>query len=229
MDALGLEIERVTEADASLVELINLAYRCPPGTGSAWTFEGDLIEGDRISAAGLQREWARGGTTLVAREGGKAVGTVTVWRDDTEVATVGLLAVLPTLQGRGLGARLLAAAERTAAELGGEAPLAVAAALSPRAGRLLFAAWLCAAAGPLGALSRRAGLWRPAPRGVRAVRRRGALCVHGEEPAVKQCEGKAPPAPDAARALSCAPGKCCRGRNRTDECHHAFVFQRDVR
>jgi GNAT superfamily N-acetyltransferase len=120
MDAAGpgLEIVRVTEADASLVELINLAYRCPPGTGSAWTFEGDLIEGDRISAAGLQREWARGGTTLVARENGKAVGTVTVWRDDTEVATVGLLAVLPTLQGRGLGARLLAAAERTAAELG---------------------------------------------------------------------------------------------------------------
>ena len=116
----GLVVRPVEAATAELVALINLAYRCPPGTGRAWTFEGDLIEGDRISLAGLQREMTEeGGRTLAAYAGPRLVGTVTVWPGAApEERTIGMLSVDPAWQGRGAGATLLAAAERQAAAEG---------------------------------------------------------------------------------------------------------------
>ena len=68
-------------------------------------------------------EVARAGTTLiVAEHGDELVGVVRVRvvrdRAASGVATLGLLAVEPGRQGRGVGARLVAAAERTAAAAG---------------------------------------------------------------------------------------------------------------
>ncbi len=83
-----------------------------------------MIVGDRISPQLLEQEWSRGGRTLAAHEAGRPVGTVTVWLEhkaggeEEADALIGLLAVDPAIQGRGLGRLLLDAAEQTAAASG---------------------------------------------------------------------------------------------------------------
>lgn len=115
-----LEVRLVETAEPDLVALINRAYRSPPGAGTSWTGEGHLVVGDRITLAGLERELNQErGRPLAAYEGSRLVGTITAWPGESpEEVVLGMLAVDPECQARGVGSALMAAAERRAAAEG---------------------------------------------------------------------------------------------------------------
>jgi GNAT superfamily N-acetyltransferase len=105
-----------TTADVpALVALVNSAYR-GESSKAGWTTEADLLGGQRIDVDGL--------TEIITTPGNIILVHV---KDDIPVACVhlertgqdcylGLLTVQPTIQGSGLGRRMLEAAERWALE-----------------------------------------------------------------------------------------------------------------
>jgi predicted N-acetyltransferase YhbS len=108
-----------TEGDLpEVVELINLAYRGAAG----WTAEGQYIEGERITLAGLREDLAAkpDALLLVWRDDGDGALLGSVWLEPYREGAwyLGLLNVRPDMQDRQLGRRLLAAAEEEAKERG---------------------------------------------------------------------------------------------------------------
>jgi len=96
-----------------LVTLINSAYR-GESSRAGWTTEADLLDGKRTDAAELSALLNRTDSLLiVCKSGSVAVGSVHMQRVDADVH-IGMLAVNPSLQGRGIGKRLLHAAETQA-------------------------------------------------------------------------------------------------------------------
>jgi ribosomal protein S18 acetylase RimI-like enzyme len=98
---------------AAIVALVNSAYR---GDSSriGWTTETDLLDGQRTDAeeiAGLID--AEGSTILLCLDGPALIGTVHPLRAPDGV-WLGMFTVRPALQGRGIGKRFLAEAERRA-------------------------------------------------------------------------------------------------------------------
>lgn len=96
----------------AVVGLVESAYR-GDASREGWTTEADFLEGQRTDAdevAGLVRGFPRT-RVLLAEEGGELVGSVRI-DDEGEAGYVGMFAVVPSLQGRGVGAALLAEAER---------------------------------------------------------------------------------------------------------------------
>jgi GNAT superfamily N-acetyltransferase len=97
----------IREADAadlpSLLELVNAAYR---------PAEGHLIEGDRLSELELRDHFARGRFLIASRDGEPPAACVFVEPKADRRASLGLLAVDPSAQRRGLGRIMMAAAER---------------------------------------------------------------------------------------------------------------------
>ncbi len=112
-------IRPATTADApALLALVTRAYR-GDASRAGWTTEADLIDGPRTDLAMLGQTLADpAARVLVAEEGGALLGTVTVTRAAPGVAQLGMLAVEPGLQARGLGGQLVAAAEDAARDLG---------------------------------------------------------------------------------------------------------------
>jgi ribosomal protein S18 acetylase RimI-like enzyme len=118
---------RLEDVEA-IVQLVESAYR-GDSSRAGWTTEADLLDGqrtDREEVASLTRdEEAR---LLLAHLMQELVGCVLVRRSDAQgapmthglararerVAHIGMFAVRPTLQSRGLGSALLAEAERVA-------------------------------------------------------------------------------------------------------------------
>lgn len=100
----------IRQADASEAEdvatLINRAFQV----------ERPLIAGDRANTAQVDA-WFRAGEFLVCGEPGALVGCVYL-ETKGHRAYVGLLSVEPARQGKGLGARLMAAAEQRCREKG---------------------------------------------------------------------------------------------------------------
>jgi ribosomal protein S18 acetylase RimI-like enzyme len=108
-----------TEGDLSeVVELVNLAYRGVAG----WAVEGQFIEGERITLAGLREDLAAkpDALLLIWRDDGDGVLLGSVWLEPYKDGAwyLGLLNVRPDMQDRQLGRRLLAAAEEEAKERG---------------------------------------------------------------------------------------------------------------
>jgi ribosomal protein S18 acetylase RimI-like enzyme len=110
---------------AAVVQLVESAYR-GESSRAGWTTEAHLLDGQRTDpeeVASLTRE--RLARLLLAQQAGELVGCVLV-RADREpqagarvIAQIGMFAVRPALQARGLGRALLAEAERVArTELG---------------------------------------------------------------------------------------------------------------
>ena len=102
-----------TEDAQALSALVNSAYR-GDSSREGWTTEADLIDGTRTDAAAIRDLIQTPGTTLLKYlEDGRLLGCVEI-RNEHGKLYLGMLTVLPSLQGKGLGKKLLKAAEEEA-------------------------------------------------------------------------------------------------------------------
>jgi membrane protease YdiL (CAAX protease family)/GNAT superfamily N-acetyltransferase len=107
------QFRSATGADAAAIaSLVNRAYR-PLGQSPGWTHEAHLVEGDRISVAGVEALLAPGSVVLVASEGEAIIGCVHI-ESRGDQAYIGMLTTEPARQAQGLGRQLLWQAERCA-------------------------------------------------------------------------------------------------------------------
>jgi ribosomal protein S18 acetylase RimI-like enzyme len=104
-------VSKATLADVpELNNLVNGAYRGDSGR-QGWTTEADLIDGTRLDEAILRDLINRNDTVVLTyREGGTLLGCVEL-RQEGPRLYLGMLSVQPNTQGKGIGKRLLAAAE----------------------------------------------------------------------------------------------------------------------
>lgn len=113
---MTLVFSRATSADvAAIVALVESAYR-GNASRAGWTTEADLLDGQRTDRAGVLGliEGTRS-RILLAHDEGELVGSVLL-EDEGDKAYIGMFAVRPGLQSRGLGSALLGEAERVARE-----------------------------------------------------------------------------------------------------------------
>jgi ribosomal protein S18 acetylase RimI-like enzyme len=94
----------------SLVDLVNSAYR-GDSSRHGWTTEADLLDGTRTDATVISELIQRPGTVLLKyTEQNEILGCVELKQEGNRLY-LGMLTVQPGLQGKGLGKKLLAAAE----------------------------------------------------------------------------------------------------------------------
>jgi ribosomal protein S18 acetylase RimI-like enzyme len=107
-------IVKATLEDApALNKLVNAAYR-GDSSRAGWTTEADLLDGTRTDAAALAEEIKTPGTTLLKYvEANEIVGCVQLKQEHGKLY-LGMLTVLPTMQTKGIGKKLLQAAEAEA-------------------------------------------------------------------------------------------------------------------
>ena len=112
-----IEIRDAVPADIpALHRLIESAYR-GEASRAGWTTEADLLEGQRTDPQGLADIVADPAQSLLtAWRGGDVVGCILIADRGEGTGYFGMLSVSPTLQGGGLGRRLVEAAHRTLAE-----------------------------------------------------------------------------------------------------------------
>jgi len=131
MSRLHFRGARPEDADA-IVALVESAYR-GESSRAGWTTEADLLDGQRTDREDVLQALSADASTIVlahpAPEASAAeqvrsagdplrglLGSVLVQRDRAGSAHIGMFAVRPTLQSRGLGSALLQEAERVARE-----------------------------------------------------------------------------------------------------------------
>jgi ribosomal protein S18 acetylase RimI-like enzyme len=101
----------------ALNKLVNSAYR-GDSSKQGWTTEADLLDGTRIDEAALLDLIERANTTvLVYKEDNLLLGCVELRKED-EKLYLGMLSVQPNTQGKGIGKKLLVAAETHAHQIG---------------------------------------------------------------------------------------------------------------
>lgn len=117
--ATGLTFRDATDADVdALVALIESAYR-GDSSRAGWTTEADLLEGQRTDPQGvLEVIKAPDSRLLTVERDGRVVACCQL-EHRGDHAYFGMFAVSPTLQGAGLGKRVMAEAERLARETWG--------------------------------------------------------------------------------------------------------------
>jgi GNAT superfamily N-acetyltransferase len=98
---------------AAIVDVVNAANS---GGGGAlgWTHEAGLFEGPRIDVAEVLEHLAVPGSTFVLCLDGKEIVGCAYLKRIRSAAYLGLLAVRPLLQARGIGSALIAECERVA-------------------------------------------------------------------------------------------------------------------
>lgn len=112
-----MQLERAIPADLpTLHALVERAYRGETAR-AGWSHEADLLTGDRTSVAELQSFLDAGDHLLVWRDHGTIRACVRLVPLNAEQVYLGMLTVDPSLQGDGLGKRLLAAAETYARDV----------------------------------------------------------------------------------------------------------------
>lgn len=95
---------------ATIANLVNSAYRGDHAK-KGWTTEADLIDGTRTDAAALADIVKKPDTTILKYEDdGKIIGCVELKITGDKVY-LGMLTVEPSIQGGGIGKKMLAAAE----------------------------------------------------------------------------------------------------------------------
>jgi len=101
--------------------LVNSAYRGETSR-RGWTTEADYLDGQRIDAKALRDDLAAtpGAVMLLCREAGDMNGCVWLEPAGSDVWYLGMLTVLPDLQDRGIGRRLLISAEDYVRERGAQ-------------------------------------------------------------------------------------------------------------
>lgn len=118
--AAPLAVRSATTADvAALVALVNSAYR-GASSRAGWTTEADLLGGQRVDADGLrtliERGPVDGGAVILVHDDVDGLAACVELEPLGTQCYLGMLTIRPTAQAGGLGRRLLAAAERFAAE-----------------------------------------------------------------------------------------------------------------
>ena len=108
---MNIEIIPASSKDATeLNTLVNSAYR-GDSSRQGWTTEADLLDGTRTDAAAIEDIINKPGYSIVKYvEDGKILGCVELHKEE-EKLYLGMLTVLPHLQGKGIGKELLKAAE----------------------------------------------------------------------------------------------------------------------
>jgi ribosomal protein S18 acetylase RimI-like enzyme len=95
---------------AAINKLVNSAYRGDESK-KGWTTEADMLDGTRIDEAGLHDLINRPGTTVLKyEEDNELLGCVEL-RNEGNKLYLGMLSVKPDTQGKGIGKKLLQAAE----------------------------------------------------------------------------------------------------------------------
>jgi ribosomal protein S18 acetylase RimI-like enzyme len=110
-----MQFRRATRADVpAIVSLVESAYR---GDASrvGWTTEADLLDGQRTDADEVARLVEGPATRIVMAENGGLLGCVLL-RDEGASTYIGMFAVRPGGQGRGVGSALLTEVERISRE-----------------------------------------------------------------------------------------------------------------
>lgn len=103
-------LKEATHSDAEqIARLVNKAYR-PDSGERGWTHESELVSGQRINTEQVTSLMSEHGSVLVAHEEGNLLGCVHV-EQATPYCYIGMLATMPSQQNKGLGKKLLAAAE----------------------------------------------------------------------------------------------------------------------
>ncbi len=112
---MALEFRRAQAADvANIVALVESAYR-GESSQKGWTTEADLLDGQRTDAAEvLQLLLAPASQIILAFDGDALLASAHIQMHD-DGCHFGMFAVVPTLQGGGVGKALLAEGERRAA------------------------------------------------------------------------------------------------------------------
>ncbi|MGW6916447.1 GNAT family N-acetyltransferase [Kitasatospora sp. NPDC054939] len=112
----SLAFRTASPADVpTLLALVESAYRGDVSRGG-WTTEADLLDGQRTDAEGVEAAVTHpDGVVLLAEDGGELLACCQLERRG-EQAYFGMFSVRPGRQGGGLGRRVLAEAERYAAE-----------------------------------------------------------------------------------------------------------------
>jgi ribosomal protein S18 acetylase RimI-like enzyme len=112
-----IAISPATVQDASrLNKLVNSAYRGEEAK-QGWTTEADLLDGTRIDEAALKELIQKPDTTvLMYEEDGELLGCVELRKEGNKLY-LGMLSVKPNTQGKGIGKKLLQAAEEFAKQV----------------------------------------------------------------------------------------------------------------
>ena len=110
-------ITPATDSDApALNKLVNSAYRGDESK-KGWTTEADMLDGTRIDEDALRDLIGRPGTTILKyEEGNDLLGCVEL-RNEGNKLYLGMLSVKPNTQGKGIGKKLLQAAEVSAKKM----------------------------------------------------------------------------------------------------------------
>src|SRR6185295_10855307 len=107
-----MQFRRASRADVpAIVNLVESAYR---GDASrvGWTTEADLLDGQRTDADEVARLVTGPATRIVLADGPEGLLGSVLLRDEGECVYIGMFAVQPGGQGRGVGSALLAEVER---------------------------------------------------------------------------------------------------------------------
>lgn len=94
----------------ALIALVTAAYR-GDASRAGWTTEADLLDGQRIDAAGLLADLQRPRSVILLAKAGPAIHGCCHLADEDGAGYFGMFAVDPQLQGSGLGKQLMARAE----------------------------------------------------------------------------------------------------------------------
>jgi ribosomal protein S18 acetylase RimI-like enzyme len=104
-------ISKALPTDASaLNQLVNSAYR-GDSSRQGWTTEADLLDGTRIDETAMRDLIEKPGTVILTyREASELLGCVELRLQDGKLY-LGMLSVKPNTQGKGIGKKLMHAAE----------------------------------------------------------------------------------------------------------------------
>ena len=100
----------------AVVALVESAYRGDSGR-RGWTTESDLLDGQRVDAAGVADVIAKFGSRVLLGESGGSLRVCCHIEKQGEACYFGMFAVDPTRQGGGVGKQTMAEAERIARDV----------------------------------------------------------------------------------------------------------------
>ena len=103
-----------TDDIAAIVALVESAYRGDVSR-QGWTTEADMLEGQRTDPQGVGDVIAKpGSAVLLGERAGEMLACANIEKRGEDIAYFGMFSVRPDQQGKGIGAAMLAEAERIA-------------------------------------------------------------------------------------------------------------------